>query len=162
MAGTIPVSQASPLLTTAIKARFDELNQIKVNNFFRSFFTPISCPERYPVIDVRRGTEKVAVDVTRGSQGIRTQITKFTQKAFDPFYYKLGFDATQLQCYFRVYGSTSFNLNDAAELANGIAVENKANTDMIERAIELHCSTIFESGTCTSLRDASVVLSDVP
>jgi hypothetical protein len=104
-----------------------------------------------------RGTEKVAVDVIRGHQGTRIQATKFDQKAWDTFYYNLKFDATQLQCYFRAMGSTSFNLNEGAQMVNGIAAQQKMGKDMIERAIELHCANIFETGTCTSLQDGSIV-----
>lgn len=157
MAGTIPVSQASPLYTSMLRTKFDEMQSFKVNNFFRSFFKKKIYQERYPIIEVRRGTQQVAVDVRRGHQGVRTQIAKFTQKAFDPFYYNLKFDATQMDCYWRAFGSTSFNLNAGAELVNGVATHNKANQDMIERAIEIHCASILENGTCTSLNDGSIV-----
>lgn len=157
MAGVIPALQASPLYTGGLLKKYDELAEIKVNNFFRSFFPAELCRVRYPAIDVRRGTEKVAVDVLRGNQGTRVQITKSSQKAFDPFYYKLYSDATEQECYFRVFGSTSFNLNDMAELINGVAIENKVKQDMIERAIELHCASIMENGTCTSLRNGDIV-----
>lgn len=157
MPGSIPISQASPLYTMALRAKFDEMQDIKVNNFARSFFPDEICQERYPVIDVRRGSEKVAVDVIHGHQGLRQQITKSTQKAFDPFYYKLFFDATQLECYFRMFGSSSFTINQMTELVNGIAIHNKVNQDMIDRGIELHCMSVLENGTCTSLRDGSIV-----
>lgn len=157
MPGTVPIGQASPIYNSALEVRFDEMQDIKVNNFFRSFFPDVICQERYPIIEVRRGTEKVAVDVIRGHQGLRTQITKSSQHAFDTFYYKLFYDATQEECYYRAFGSTSFNLNAGAELVNGIAIRNKANADMIERGVELHCANILENGTCTSLRDGSII-----
>jgi hypothetical protein len=150
MPGLIPSSQASPLLTIAVKERYDELQALKVNNFYRSYYKEVLSPERYPAIDVRRGSEKVAVDVVRGHQGKRFQITKSTQKAFEPLYYRNFFDATELQGYFRVFGSKSFNLNELDGLAAGIATERKAMTDTIERGIEIHCSTIFEDGTVTA------------
>ena len=157
MANTIPIGQASPIYTTAVKVKFDELNDIKVNNFFRSFFPALPCPERYPIIEIRRGSEKIAIDVQRGHQGTRTQISKSTQKAFDPFYYKYYSDATELKPYFRVFGSNSFNDNDMADLASEMATLQKTNQDLVERAIELHCATVMENGTCTSLRDGSIV-----
>lgn len=157
MAQTIPISQASPLYTTALKAKHDDFQKFKVNNFFRSFFPEEICKERYPVIEVRRGQELVAIDVRPGHQGIRTQITKHTQKAFDPFNYKLFFDATTHDAYYRAFGSDSFNVNAGAELVNGIAAHNNANQQMIERAIELHCASILQSGTCTSFNDGSII-----
>lgn len=154
---TIPSGHASPIFTTAVVKKFDELKEVKVNNFFRSFFPDLASPERYPIIEVRRGTEKVAVDVVRGTQGNRIQVSKFAQKALDPFYYKNYFDATTLQQYFRVFGSTSFNTNEMAELANGVAVEMKGMQDMVDRAIELHAANVLLTGTCTSLRDSSII-----
>jgi len=152
MPGFIPTSQASPALTTAIKAKLDDMQTIKVNNFGRSFFNEVLSQERYPAFEVRRGTMLVGVDVPRGHQGLRTQATKFSQKAVDPFYFKYFTDATELEGYFRVFGSNSFNLNDLAGLANGIALGVKANQDLIDRAIEKFCMEIFEFGTITSER----------
>lgn len=157
MPGQIPIGQASPILTSAIRARYDELSQIKVNNLFRSWFAMNPSPDRYPIIEVRRGSEQVAVDVMRGHQGQRIQVSKFSQKAFDPFYFKQYFDATELTNYFRVFGSQSFNENEMAELANGVAVQNKIQDDMISRAEEIMCASVLESGTITSFRDGSIV-----
>ena len=157
MAGTIPISEASPLYTAALKAKFWEPGDIRVNNFGRSFFPNELCAERYPIVEVMRGNEKIAVDVIRGTQGNRNQTSLFDQKAWDTFYYKEWFDATTLQCYYRAFGSDSFNISAGAELVNGIAAEQKKNKDKIERAIELMCFNIFETGKITSLRDGSVV-----
>lgn len=146
----IPASQASPLLTIALKARYDELSLLKVNNFYRSFYKEEICKELYPAVDVRRGSEKVAMDVIRGHQGNRISLTKSTQKAFEPLYYKEYYDATQLKAYFRVFGTKSFNINELDGLAASLAAENKAMTDTLDRALEIHCSTIFEDGTITA------------
>ncbi len=157
MAGTIPASQLTPVFTAARVAKYDELQEIKVNNFFASFFPALPCPERYPVIDVRRGSEQVAVDIMRGHQGQRVQISKFSQKAFDTFYYKFYTDLTELTGYFNVFGSTAFAVNEMATLANEAAVSDKAKSDMIKRAIEVQCASVLENGTITSLRDSSIV-----
>lgn len=157
MPGPIPASQASPLLTTAVHAKYDELAEIKVNNFWRSFYNVEISKELYPAIDVRRGSEKVAIDVIRGHQGLRQQVTKSTQKAFEPFFYKNFFDATQLQSYFRMFGTNSFNRNEFNNTASGIATEMKILSDTLDRAIEIMCGSIFKDGTITSLRDGSIV-----
>jgi len=157
MPGQIPLGQASPIFTSAIHAKYDELSEIKVNNFFRSFFPTTTATDRYPVIDIRRGSEQVAIDVMRGHQGRRIAIDKSSQKAYDPFYYKSYFDATELAPYYRVFGSTSFNVNDMAELANGVAVQNRLMADMYDRAEEIHCASVMNNGTCTSIKDGSVV-----
>lgn len=152
MAGLIPATQASPVLTIAVKARLDDLQNIKVNNFARAYYNVVESKERYPAAEVRRGTEYSAVDLPRGHQGTRVQATKFTQKAYDPFYYKLFTDATEQEGYFRIFGSNSFNINDVPSVANGIAVELKSMKDMIDRTVERQCMEIFEFGTVTSLR----------
>ena len=152
MAGLIPATQASPALTIAVKARLDDLQNIKVNNFARAYYNVVESKERYPAAEVRRGTEYSAVDLPRGHQGTRVQATKFTQKAYDPFYYKLFTDATEQEGYFRIFGSNSFNINDVPGVANGIAVELKSMKDMIDRTVERQCMEIFEFGTVTSLR----------
>ena len=157
MAGLIPAGQFPPGFTAAVHARFDELQDIKVNDFGRSFFPVKLCPDRYPVIEVRRGTEKVAIDTVRGSIGTRTQITKFDAKVYDPFYYDLWFDATEMTPYFKAFGSSSYNVNAGAELANGMALALDENKKMIERARELMAFQVFENGTITSLRDNSVI-----
>lgn len=146
----LPANLASPTLTQAIEAKYDELKSIKVNNFARSFFKEQISKVMYPTIEVRRGSEKIAIDVMRGHQGIRHQITKYTQKAFEPLYYKNWFDATQLEGYYRMFGSASFNLNDALEIGGKIATERKAMTDTIERTVELACMEIMQSGTITA------------
>lgn len=147
---TLPSNLASPTLTTAIEAKYDELQSIKVDNFGRSFFKETISKVMYPAIEVRRGSEKIAVDVFRGHQGIRHQVTQYTQKAFEPLYYKNFFDATQLEGYYRMFGSASFNMNDALEVGGRIATERKAMTDTIERTTEKNCMEIMLSGTITA------------
>jgi hypothetical protein len=156
-AGTVPISEASPLYTAALARKFYEPGDIKVNNFFRSFFPSIITKVRFPIIEVMRGSEKIAVDVLRGTQGNRNQVSKFDQKAWDTFYFREWFDATELECYFRAFGSDSFNLTEGAEMVNGIAAQNMLNRQKIERNIEYMCAQIFETGKITSLRDGTVV-----
>lgn len=157
MPATIPSSQIASVFTTAIVSHYDEVLKARPTGWFRSMFTEKTTPVRYPSIDVRRGTEKVAIDVVRGHQGRRTQITKGTQKVFDPFYYNYYFDATELDAYWRLFGSQSASLNLLTEAANGVAVQNMANQDLIDRAIEVHCAEIMEFGTLTSFQDGSQI-----
>lgn len=157
MASTISTTQLKPIYTTLLAARYDELMKTKATGWFRSMFKDNITKVRYPSYEVRRGTEKVAIDVIRGHQGIRTQITRSTQKLIDAFYFNLFFDATELDCYWNLFGSTSTSTNVMTEFVNGVDTHNKANQDMIDRAYELMCSQILEFGTCTSFADGSVV-----
>jgi hypothetical protein len=157
MATVIPQSEIASTLTTLIVRKYDEVNKARPTSWFRSHYKETATNVRYPSIDVRRGSEKVAVDVIRGHQGVRTQLTKGTQKIFDPFYFNLYFDATEFDSYWRLFGSTSASVNIMTEAANDISTQQLANRDMIDRAIEKFCAEVFEFGTCTSLRDGSIV-----
>jgi hypothetical protein len=152
---TIPISEVKPLYTTLIAARYDELNKIKATGALRGMFKDNITRVMFPSYDVRRGSEKVALNVVLGHQGVRTQITKATQKILDPFYFRLYFDSTQLECYWNLFGSTSISENVMTEFVDGVATATKANQDMIERAQELWSSEVLEFGTCTS-SDGSV------
>jgi hypothetical protein len=158
MSGTsIPVSQASPLLTAQVVARFSDNQEIQVNTFLQSFFKDNLTKVRYPIVEIERGTEKVAIDVIHGHQGNRNETTKFTQKAWDPYYYNEYFDATTLQAYFRVFGSKAFAENDLDDLATSIDKENKKVRDMIERSKNIMCASILKTGTSKSLRNGDIL-----
>lgn len=150
-------TQIKPIYTTLIAAKYDELLKIKATSFLRSLFPDNVTKVRYPSYEVRRGSEKVAIDVTRGHQGIRTQLTKATQKIIDSFYFRYYFDATELECYWNLFGSTSISENVMTEFVNGVSVATKANQDLIERAYEVMCAEILEYGTVTSFNDGSIV-----
>lgn len=147
--GVISSSEIKAVYTTLIAAKYDELLTIKATSFLRSFFPDNITKVRYPAYDVRRGSEKVAIDVILGHQGVRTQLTKATQKIADLFYYRYFFDATELDCYWNLFGSTSISENVMTEFVDGIAQANKMNQDLIERAYELLCASVLEYGTCT-------------
>lgn len=155
--GSISSTQIKPVYTTLIAAKYDELLQTKPTGFLRSMFKDNVTKVRYPMIDVRRGSEKMAVDVMLGHQGIRTQITKSTQKVLDPFYFRYYFDATQLDCYWNLFGSTSISENVMTEFVNGVAQHNQENLDLIDRRYEVLCAEVLEFGTCTSLNDGSII-----
>ncbi len=155
----IPISEIKPLLTTTLFKLYNEFMVLKATMFLQSFFKTVETKVRYPSYEVRRGTENIAIDVVLGHQGNRQQITKATQKIIDPFYFKEYFEATDMDCYWNLFGSTVFNLTDGAlaDVINGINEGNKVNIDHITRAYELFCSQILEFGTVTSFRDGSVV-----
>lgn len=157
MAGVISPSEIKPLLTTLIEDRYDELMLIKPTKFLQSLFKKVITKVLYPAIDVRRGSERVAVDLILGHQGIRVQQTKATQKIFDLAYFFLWSDISKLQCYWNLFGSTEFSVNALTETANEVAIANKTNIDMIERAVEVWCAEILEYGTVTSFRDSSTI-----
>lgn len=151
----IPSQQALPIFTEMLAAKYDEFKRITVNDFGRSFFAPDILKTRYIKTDTRRGSEKVALDVLLGHQGIRTQIAKSTTKDYDPFNFKYYFDATQLEIYWRMFPSSSWNTNDMREAADAIGQEVLINKQLIERAYELMCWQLFLTGTLTSYKNPS-------
>ena len=157
MAQTIDISEFRARFTTVVAARYDELLKIEptkgLSNLFKDNLTKV----KNPTYQVRRGSEKVAIDVVLGSQGTRIQITKSTQKALEPFYFKMFFDALDLDVFMNQFGSASVSENVATEIIDGVAVHYKAMTDMLDRAYELFCSQALEFGTLTSFSDGSVV-----
>lgn len=155
---TISSSEFKPVYTTLIAARYDEMLKARATGFLRSMFMDNITKVRYPSIDVRRGTLKVAANVILGHQGIRTQITKSTQKVLDLFYFRYFFDATELDCYWNLFGSTSISENVMTEFVDGVAAGNKANQDLIERAYELFCAQILIDGTCFSLSNPTNII----
>ena len=156
MASQITALELRPLYTTRIMKVYNEQMQISPKKFLRSFFPDLTSAVRYPAIEVRRGSELVAVPVPRGHQGNMNLTTKSTQKVIDPFYFREVFEATSLDIYWRLFGSDSFNENVAAEFINGIAAQNKINVDKIDRAYEYMCSTILMSGVAEGI-DGSMV-----
>lgn len=120
--------------------------KISPTGFLRSFFRREESATLEVSIEVQRGYEKVAVDVIRGTEGNRNQFTRTTEKIFIPPLYKEYFDRTTLQLYDRLYGATEINDAIFAQYINNVADAIVALRDKIERAYELQCAQVFETG----------------
>ena len=144
----IPVQDARGVFTKTLVATWNELLEIAPKSFLGSFFTKKTSLSKEVSIEVMRGTEKIAVDVHRGSEGNRNQFSKSAEKIFVPPYYKEYFDATELDRYDRLFGQDTSNVSVA--IIDGMidqALEKlKILRYKIERAYELQCSQVFESG----------------
>lgn len=141
----IPSSQARPVFTQARIAEYRE--RARSTSFLRSFFNTDETGDKYLSIEVQRGTEKVAVDVQRGTEGNRNSISKSTEKIFLPPYYHEFLDATELSLYDRLFSASGvISGTDLAaftrELNDGLSMLQ----DKIERAYELQCSQVLETG----------------
>jgi hypothetical protein len=142
---TIPVQDAQALFTNKLIAVYKE--KISVMSFLRSFFTVEESMTKHVSIAVRRGTEKVAVDVSRYTDGNRNSIDKTSEKILVPAYYDEYITANEHELYDRVIasfaqGNTTFFSELSAELADEMMEIQKK----IERAIEVQCAQIFETG----------------
>lgn len=115
-------------------------------NFLRSFFPAEESTSKNVSIEVVRGFEKIAVDVTRGTDGNRNSFGKSTQKIFAPPYYREFFDLTELDLYDRLAGSGNINDEVFSQLAGESAEKIAILQDKIERAYELQCAQVLQTG----------------
>lgn len=144
----IAASDARGLFTKMLMDVYQE--RIRPKSFFRSFFRTETAPTKEISIEVERGFEKVSVDVVRGSEGYRNVFGKSTEKIFVPPLYREYFDATQLDLYDRVLGSQgNANENQFVALMNKVSDRLGLLQDKIDRAYELQCSQVVQTGIVT-------------
>lgn len=144
----IPVTDARGLFTKMLISVYKE--RITPKSFLRSFFTVKESATKELAIEVQRGTEKIAVDVERGTEGNRNSFSRSTEKIFVPPYYREYFDATDLDLYDRLFGSTSEIDNDTFQgFLESVADKLRMLQDKIERAYELQCAQVLETGIVT-------------
>jgi len=138
----IPLQDARNLFTKMTIAIYRE--NIPVPGFFRSFFPTDETRSKEISIEVQRGTEKVAVDVERGTNGNRNKMTKSTQKIFVPPFYWEYLTANEHALYDVAIGMQSPEA--FAQLSRETADEMIKLRDKIERAYELQCAQVLETG----------------
>ncbi len=144
----ISSSDARALFTKMLIDVYQE--HISPTAFLRSFFPSVTAPTKEISIEVVRGFEKVAVDVVRGTEGNRNTFSRSTEKIFIPPLYREYFDATQLDLYDRVVGSQgNANENLFVALMNSVGDKLGQLREKIERAYELQCSQVLETGIVT-------------
>ena len=143
----IPTVQGHPLFTQALLTKFDELLGIEPTGFLRSFFRKKTTTAKTISVVVRRGTEKVAVDILRGTEGNRNEMKQHSMKIFQPPYFREYFDATDIDHYDIVFGAITTANNGVITQAVQSAINNiKVLKYKIERALELQCAQVFNSG----------------
>lgn len=120
--------------------------RVTPKSFLRSFFPEVESETKEISIEVQRGTEKIAVDVQRGTEGNRNSFSKSTEKIFVPPYYREFFDATELDLYDRLFGSTEISDGIFTAFLNSVADKLRTLQDKIERAYEVQCSQVLHTG----------------
>lgn len=143
----IPVVQLREALTQNLIDVFVE--ETPKTSFIRSLFKDDLSPTRYVSIEVERNTEKVAVDVMRGSDGNFNAWPKSTQKVYDPPYYKESMFVTEFDLYDQAIGSGGNNPAVFARLVNQMASRASELRAKIDRAYELMCVDVLETGIIT-------------
>lgn len=145
-----------PITSSDLRGRFTKAlidvyqERIRPTGFLRSFFPTVTEPVRLLSIEVERMGEKVAVDVVRGTEGNRNTFSRSTEKLFEPPIYREYFDATELDLYDRVLGSQgNANAPLFTALLQRVADRLGLLQDKIERACELQCSQVLQTGVVT-------------
>ncbi len=140
-------TDARPLFTQKLIAAYQQMSTPTA--FLRSFFPALESPTKELSIEVQRGFEKVAVDVTRGTEGNRNTWSLSTEKVFVPPYYREYTDITQLAMYDRLFGSYEVGNGVFAQFIAQAATKVKQMQDKIDRAYELQCSQVLQTGIVT-------------
>jgi hypothetical protein len=147
--GAIPTTDARALFTKMLVDVYTE--RARPTLFLQSFFAAKEGSTKNISIEVQRGTEKVAVSVTRGTEGNRNTFSKSTEKIFTPEYYREYFDATELDLYDRLFGSSSIDAGVFADFTDQMADRLGMLQDKIERAYELQCAAVLLDGIITNV-----------
>lgn len=140
----IQTTDAQGLFTKTLVDKY--MQKSMPTSFLRSFFPEKMTSGLMVSIEVERDTEKVAVDVTRGTNGNRNEFSRSTEKMIIPPYFKEYFDLTQLQMYDRLYGATEISDALFADYINSAVEKTQALQAKIERAQELHCAQVLQTG----------------
>lgn len=125
-------------------------------SFLRSFFKVKESTTKEISIEVQRGTEMIAVDVERGTEGNRNKFSKSTEKIFVPPYFREYFDATELDLYDRLFGSTEIGMGIFTAFMDSVADKMRMLQDKIERAYELQCAQVLETGIVTLINGDNI------
>lgn len=146
--GQIATSDVRALFTKTLVDVYQE--RTRPTSFLRSFFPTETSPTKEISIEVERQGEFVAVDVFRGTEGNRNTWSQSTEKIFVPPMYREYFDATQFDLYDRVLGSQgNAQAPLFAALLNKVSDRLSSLQDKIERAYEIQCAQVLETGVVT-------------
>lgn len=147
MSTIIPAQDARNRYTKKLVAVYKE--RVQVLSFLRSFFEVSIANTKEISIEVERGTEKIAVDVQRGTEGNRNTSSRSTERMYVPPYYREYMDATELAIYDRMVGTEDISASLAAEFITELSTRIGQLQDKIDRATELQCAQVFETGIVT-------------
>jgi hypothetical protein len=139
---SIPIQDARSLFTKKLIDVYKEM--ITPMTFLRSFFKVEESLTKEISIEVRRGTERVAVDVTRHTDGNMNTFSNSSEKIFiPPFYYEF-LAANDHRLYDVAIGMQSET--GFAQLTKELAEDLLELQYKIERAYELQCAQVLETG----------------
>lgn len=143
----IPASQARAEFTQALVDTYKEI--VPVKGFLRSFFPTVEKGSKYLSVEASRGFELIARDTLRGTEGQRNIFGKSTEKIFLPPYFREFFDMTDLDLYDVLMGQQEITGEQFGELRAQAAEKLQVLINKIERAYELQCAQVLETGIVT-------------
>jgi hypothetical protein len=138
-----------PLFTKKLIEVYSDF--LKPMGFLRSFFKVRESMTKLLSIEVERGLENIAVDVIRGTDGNRNKVAISQEKLFEPPFFDEYFDATELDFYDRAFAQERVDINvmTMSEWVGVVARKLAILQWKIERAIELQCAQVFQTGIIT-------------
>jgi len=141
----IPVNDARNTFTKLLVEKYIE--QPKPSRFLSSFFKENFVASKEVSIEVRRGTEKVAVDIMRHGEGNYNKITRSTEKVFVPPYYSDYITANDNRLYDVAIGTQ--HAPSFAQLISESALDVVSLRDKQLRAYELQAAQVLQTGIIT-------------
>lgn len=154
MAATIAANQARANFTSMCVDVFSDM--LTPTTFLRSFFPSEQSYVKYLSIQVERDYELISSDVLRGTEGNRNTFSKSQEDVFLPPYYREFFDATEIDLYDRLFGSTAIDMGIYSQLTAAVARRLNMLRNKIERRYELQCAQILQTGTVTVVNGDSI------
>lgn len=141
----LPLQQARAVITRTTADIYKE--RPMVMGFLRSFFKTVEVMSKTVSIEVVRGTEKIASDVQRKSGGNRNSFDHSTAKDFLPPFYHEYFSMDDHRLYDVAIGSD--NPAVIVDFARELAEDLGMCQDKIDRAYELNCAKVLQTGIIT-------------
>jgi hypothetical protein len=152
--GIIAANQARANFTSMCIDVFSDM--LTPSTFLRSFFPSEQSYVKYLSIQVERDYELISSDVMRGTEGTRNTFSRSQENVFLPPYYREFFDATEIDLYDRLFGSTAIDMGIYSQLTATVARRLSMLKNKIERRYELQCSQILQTGTVTVVNGDSI------
>ena len=144
----ISIQEHSNALTSKVVGAFDEVIPVKAG--FSAWFPRETTPTLLVDVHVRRGTRKIAVDVLRFTEGNKNKLSRFTEKKYQPPFYREEYDFVRDEIYMNTVAMGVMNAPNANRaIAQNAVKAIQENRDMIERAIQKQQAEVLQTGIVT-------------
>ena len=148
----IPVVDSRALYVNKLVAYFNEI--VRPPSFLMSLFKDKIEMTREISIEVRRGTERIAVDVIRGTHGNYNKTSRSTMKTFLPPYYNEYFALNETDLYDQAIAVQTPQA--MARLIRQNSEDAMRIKNKILRAYEKQCADVLLSGIITLVNGTNI------